>query len=120
MNINSALHALYSNRCLFFHYQQHLSYKTGLYTDGMYIGNIIINKNDIVIQFPSYCDIISNIYIPNAKFELIDDNKIITSDIILLKKYKNIKLRVYEIKDISNLEIYFDVYLMKDKLKSAL
>ena len=120
MNLNSAIHALNANNCLFYKYQQHISYRMGLYTDGTYIDSIKVNQKDITIEFPSYCDIISNIYIPNAKFKILDGDNVITTDVIILKRYKNIFLRIYDITDINNLEIYFDVYLLQNKLKSAL
>jgi len=120
MSLNSAIMSLYGSRFLCTHYQQHISSKLGFCIDSAYINYITVNKDDVIIELPYQIDIISNIIVSNAKFELLCDNKIISVDSINLKKFKNVKIRVYDIKNFNDLEIYYDVYIFKNKLKSLL
>ena len=120
MSLNSALLGLYSSRYLVTNYQQHISPITGMCLDSAYINHIFIENNEIFIEFPYQIDLITNIIVNNAKYELLSNNNKIDLDTINLKKIKNVKLRIYDIKNLNDVDIYFDVYLFKKKLLSSL
>jgi len=120
-NLNSAVHLLHSTNNLFVFYKQNISYKDGLFSDSCYINHIVMENNMIKINFPDGCDIITNISVnKDCKFVVLSNGFIIKSDIINLNAHKKVQLIIYNISNIDDVIINFDVYLIKNKLKSAL
>lgn len=117
-NLNSAIHLLHSCNSMFVYYRQTISYKEGLYKDSCYINHITIRGKNLIINFPEYCDIISNIVVSKPYKVIADD--IILSDIIIMKRYNKVQLVVYDIDKFDDLIISFDVHLIKNKLRSLL
>ena len=120
-NLNSAIHLLHSTNSLFVFYKQTISYKDGLFSDSCYINHIFIENNMIKINFPDPCDIITNITVTNnCKFVVLSNGCNINSNIINLNSHKKVQLIIYNITNFDDVVVNFDVYLIKNKLKSAL
>ena len=120
-NLNSAVHLLHSTNNLFVFFKQNISWKDGLFSDSSYINHIVVENNMIKITFPDQCDIITNITVNNnCKFVVLSNGSNIKSDIINLNAHKKVQLIIYNITNIDDVAINFDVYLLKNKLKSAL
>ena len=120
-NLNSAVHLLHSTNNLFVFFKQTILCKDGLFSDSSYINLIVVENNMIKINFPDQCDIITNIAVNNnCKFVVLSNGSNIKSDIINLNAHKKVQLIIYNITNIDDVTINFDVYLLKNKLKSAL
>ena len=122
MSLNTAIQVINSDARLFYYYKQVFARKRGFYYDSSYINYITFENNTITIKFPEYCDIISNIIVTDGSYKIQSDNFTGDNypDILILKKYKNPRIHIYNIMDNNRLHISFDVYLLKNKLKSLL
>ncbi len=124
MSLNNGLHSLYSSTDLIKKYRQVFNYNQGLSTDSAYINYIEETASTIIIKFPEPINLITNIIVPSshAKYKMVSDSGPISknTDVFLTKKYKNLRLVIYDIKEYSNLVFEYDVYLFKKKLLSAL
>ena len=120
-SLNTAIYRLYSIDDSILQYRQYL----GINPDITYIYHKQLYKDDLYIEIPEIPEIIiiSNIKIHNntANFEIIADKNIIKcGDSILIKKYKKVFIRIYDITSHKNFKISFDVTLAKLSLRSCL
>ncbi len=120
MDLNGGIHALYSSSKLVHNYKQIFNYAQGLYTDSTYINHIEESGGKITITIPDQINIICNIRVNGAKFLVTDGKEIISTHIINIKKFFQVKIHIYNIHDYSNLTICYDVYLFKKQLQSFL
>lgn len=122
MNLNSAIYRLYSSTESTFQYRQTLT----INSDTLYLYNRELYTDSIYIEIPDVKEIIiiSNIKVNNnTKYEIIADKNIISRsciDSILVKKYKKVYIRVYDIDNYDLFNISFDVTLAKNSIRSSL
>lgn len=119
MNLNSAIYRLYSTSESIFQYRQ----KLNIHPDTLYLYHKELYTNSIYIEIPDIKEIviISNIISNNSNYEIIADKNIIGKmDSILVKKYKKIYIRVYDINNYDSFNISFDVTLAKKSIRSSL
>jgi hypothetical protein len=118
--MNSAIHILYSSSHSIYQYRQYLT----INPDVIFTYQRDLYKDDsIYIDIPDIQEIIflSDIQIESGKYEIIADKRIvrdITS--ILVKKYKNITIRLYDILDYEKMVLSFNVTLAKKSIRSCL
>jgi hypothetical protein len=115
--MNSSIHILYSLSQSIYQYR-HNSFisNDNIFSSHRELDSIYIDIPDI-----EEIIIISDIHINYGKYEIIADKRILgkmTS--ILLKKYKNITIRIYDIEDYKKISISFDVTLAKKSIRSCL
>ena len=120
MSLNSAIQILNTNKSLFYQYTQQFNKKYGFFNDSSYINYINFTNENIIITFPQDIDIISNIEVDFASYRILADDTYEFPDIIQTKKYKNLKLVIYDIIDNNHLSVQYDVYILKNKLKALL
>jgi hypothetical protein len=118
--MNSAIYTLYSLPNSIYQYRQHLNIKPDVL-----FGCVRENHKDdsIYIDIPDIPEIIilSDIDIKFAKYEIIIDKRIVRNVCsILVKKYKNVVIRVYDVEDYEKMEISFNITLAKKSIRSCL
>jgi len=117
--MNSAIYKLYSLSKSIYQYRQHLTIKP----DALFGYEKEICKDDSMhIYIPDIPEIIilSDIDIKFAKYEIITDKRIVRNlGSILVKKYKNVSIRVYDIEDYEKMEISFNITLAKNSIRSC-
>jgi hypothetical protein len=119
--MNSAIHRLYSSPKSVYQYRENLTSSPDvLYT----YHKDIYRDNSIYIEIPEVPEIItiSDIRIESSgKYEIIADKQIIGEvSSILVKKYKKVTIRVYDIENYEKFNISFCVTLAKNSIRSCL
>ena len=118
--MNSAIYMLYSLPQTIYQYRQQLT----INSDTIFTYQRQLYKDDsIYIDIPDIPEIIiiSDIHIDSAKYEIIADKRIlgkITS--IIVKKYKNITFRIYDIEDYEKMNLSFNITLAKKSIRSCI
>jgi|Laugresu1bdmlbsd_1035121.scaffolds.fasta_scaffold05135_5 hypothetical protein len=122
-NINSAIYKLYSSEKSIIQYRQNIFININ---DINYIIHKELYEDDdsVYIEMPNIPEItiISDVCLnKDANYEFIADKNIIkNTESILVKKYKKVFIRIYNITSYDSLIISFVVTLTKNNIKSCL
>jgi len=119
--MNSAIRTLYSNPQSVYQYRERLT----LNPDTLYEYHRELYKDDSVyIDIPDIPEIfiLSDIRVEAyGKYEIIVDKRIIGEvKSLLVKKYKKITIRLYDIQDYEKFSISFDITLAKPSIRACL
>lgn len=120
--MNSAIRILYSIPQSIYQYREQLTLNN---PNVLYEYNKELYKDDsIYIGLPDISEILilSDIRVEgHGKYDIIVDNRILREvKSILVKKYKKVTIRVYDIQDYEKFSISFDITLAKPSIRSCL